>query len=229
MKMIMTYVMACALGLITVGCSTIGLGGKDDNKMVEIPKSKINHIPEWFLQKPIDGAITVTATDVSKDMQFAIDKATLNAKVQLAERLGTKVDSLVRESALESGHGVKEVQREIDRVSKVRVSQELNFFTREHVAVVKEGDHFRAFVMLKISDNDARRLTHKDNSKNREEKLKELDKTSEKSDNDIVVRPVAEVDRSKMLYHSIKNEEVKKRIERTLDDPNAVVINATIR
>ncbi len=228
MKMIMTYIMACALGLITAGCSTIGLGGADDNKMVEIPKSKVNHIPEWFLQKPVEGAITVTATDVSKDMQFAIDKATLNAKVQLAERLGTKVDSLTRETSLESGHGVKDVQREIDRVSKVRVNQELSFFTREHVAVIREGDHFRAFVMLKINQNEARRLTTKDNSKSREDRLKELDKTSD-ADDQIKVRPVAEVDKSKMLYNTIKDEEVKKKVEKVLQDPNAVVISATIR
>lgn len=228
MKMIMTYVAACALGLITTGCSTIGLGGDKDNKMVEIPKSKMDQIPEWFLQKPVDGAITVTATDVSKDMQFAIDKATLNAKVQLAERLGTKVDSLTRETALESGHGVKEVQREIDRVSKVRINQELNFFTREHIAVVREGDHFRAYVMLKISNNDARRLTQKDNSKSREERLKELDKSSS-VDDQITIRPASQVDRSKMISNSISDQSVKDRIAKTLEDPNAVVINATIR
>jgi hypothetical protein len=186
MKMIMTYIMACALGLITAGCSTIGLGGADDNKMVEIPKSKVNHIPEWFLQKPVEGAITVTAT------------------------------------------GVKDVQREIDRVSKVRVNQELSFFTREHVAVIREGDHFRAFVMLKINQNEARRLTTKDNSKSREDRLKELDKTSD-ADDQIKVRPVAEVDKSKMLYNTIKDEEVKKKVEKVLQDPNAVVISATIR
>jgi len=227
MKMIMTYIAACALGLITTGCSTIGLGGDKDNKMVEIPKSKMDQIPEWFLQKPIDGVITVTATDVSKDMQFAIDKATLNAKVQLAERLGTKVESLTRESALESGHGVKEVQREIDRVSKVRINQEINFFTREHIAVLREGDHFRAYVMLKITNNDARRLTAKDNSKSREERLKELDKPY--IDDNISVKPVSQVDRSKMISNSIRDQSVKDRIAKTLEDPNAVVINATIR
>lgn len=224
----MTFVAACALGLFTTGCSTIGLGGDKDNKMVEIPKSKMDQIPKWFLQKPVDGAITVTATDVSKDMQFAIDKATLNAKVQLAERLGTKVDSLTRETALESGHGVKEVQREIDRVSKVRINQELNFFTREHIAVVREGDHFRAYVMLKISNNDARRLTQKDNSKSREERLKELDKSSS-VDDQITIRPASQVDRSKMISNSISDQSVKDRIAKTLEDPNAVVINATIR
>lgn len=179
LNMIMTYILACSMGVITFGCSTVGLGSKDENKLVEIPKTKTpSDIPEWFLQKEEDNSrdLTATATGVSKDMQFSIDKATLDAKVQLAEKLGTKVDSLTRETSLESGYGVKDVNREIDRVSKVRVNQQLNFFRREHVAVVREGDSYRAFVMLKISKEDGRRLTQKDNSTSREERLKELDK-----------------------------------------------------
>lgn len=228
MKMIMTYIMACTLGLITVGCSTIGIGGGE--KLVEIPSGKTNHIPDWFLQKPNSESndIVVTATDVSKDFQFAIDKATLNAKIQLAERLGTKVESLTRESVLESAAGDKNVKREVDRVSKVRVSQELNFFTRENIAVIKEKDHYRAFVMLKLNKDEGRRLTDKSTSKTREERLKELDNQSTTNDG-IVVKPVSQVDTSKMLYHSIKDPAVKARVEETLKKPNAVVLSATVQ
>jgi hypothetical protein len=184
LNMIMTYILACSMGVISFGCSTVGLGKKEDTKkeetkLVEIPKSKTpNDIPDWFLEKQEDNDrdLTATATGVSKDMQFSIDKATLDAKVQLAAKLGTKIDSLTRETSLESGYGVKDVNREIDRVSKVRVNQQLNFFRREHVAVVREGEAYRAFVMLKISKEDGRRLTQKDNSTSREERLKELDK-----------------------------------------------------
>lgn len=228
MKMIITFIMACTLGLITAGCSTVGLTGNDPNKMVEIPTSKTNHIPEWFLakQSPDSKDILVTATDVSKDMQFAIDKAMLSAKIQLAERLGTKVDSLIQETTIESGVGAKNVNREIDRVSKVRVSQELNFFTRENIAVVKDGDHFRAFVMLKLSNDEGRRLIQKDNKKSREERLKELDKTSS---DEITAKPISQVDRSSLISNTIRDESVKARIAKTLEDPNAVVIQATVR
>jgi len=228
MKMLMTFIAACTLGLITTGCSTLGLSGNDPNKMVEIPASKTNHIPEWFLAKQqTDGKdIFVTSTDVSKDMQFAIDKAMLSAKIQLAERLGTKVDSLIQETTIESGVGAKNVNREIDRVSKVRVSQELNFFTRENIAVVKDGDHFRAFVMLKLSNDEGRRLIQKDNKKSREDRLKELDKTSS---DEITVKPVSQVDRSSLISNTIRDESVKARIAKTLEDPNAVVIQATVR
>ena len=132
-----------------------------------------------FLEKETDNSteLTVTATDVSKDMQFAIDKATLNAKVQLANKLGVKVDSMTRESALESGYGVKDVEREIDRVSKLRTDQKIGFFRRENLKVVREGNHYRAYVMLKLSLEEGRRLTYNNNSNraSREERLKELE------------------------------------------------------
>lgn len=178
-RMFISYILACTLGIITAGCSSIpGLGDKDD-KMVEIPDSKSKEIPAWFLEKEVDDSkgLTVTATDVSKDMQFAIDKATLNAKVQLAQKLGTSVNAIVRESSLESGYGVKEVERDIDRVSKSRTDQKIGFYRREHLKVVKEGSHYRAFVMLKLSMEDGRRLTTPSKSTgSREERFKELDK-----------------------------------------------------
>jgi len=119
LNMIMTYILACSMGVITFGCSTVGLGKKADTakeevKLVEIPKTKTpSDIPDWFLEKEEDNSrdLTATATGVSKDMQFSIDKATLDAKVQLAAKLGASIDSLTRESSLESGYGVKDVNR----------------------------------------------------------------------------------------------------------------------
>ena len=156
------------------GCSSMNPFKGDT---VELEKSKGNEVPEWFLAKEDSDSrfITVTATDVSKDMQFAIDKATLNAQIQIAGRLRSDINSLTRETSLESGYGVKDVEREIDRVSKTRVQQAIGFFKREHLAVLREGDNYRAYVMFKISVEDARRLTAKDNSKDREARLKELD------------------------------------------------------
>lgn len=163
------------VSLLAVGCASTDNKAVPD-KMVEIPSGSPNNIPEWFLAKQTDTKnIFVTSTDTSRDMQFAIDKAMLNAQVQLAERLGVKVESLKRESAIESGYGVKDVKREIDRVSKVKVNQELNFYTREHLTVVKEDNFYRAFVMLKLTDEEARRLTTKDNNSTREDKFKQLE------------------------------------------------------
>lgn len=166
------------VALILAGCSSMNPFKGDK---VELDKVKGNEVPEWFLAKeePNSKYIMVTATDVSKDMQFAIDKATMNAKIQIASKLKTDIQSLARESSLESGYGVKEVEREIDRVSKAIVNQSIGFFTRENLAVYREGDHYRAYVMLKLSVEDARRLTFKKDSVSREEKFKDLDRSVE--------------------------------------------------
>lgn len=174
------FIMCSTVVAVLTGCASTKVEDVKSTGLVEIPVSQASRVPDWFLAKQTDTkTIFVTATDTSRDMQFAIDKAMLNAQVQLAERLGVKIDSLKRESAAESGYGVKDVQREIDRVSKVRVSQDLNFYTREHLSVVKEDNFYRAFVMLKLTDEEARRLTTKENKTTREEKFKQLDTISE--------------------------------------------------
>ena len=181
-NMLLTLLAACSLGLLTTGCSTIDKVVHGDERMVEIPESKVAdmEIPAWFLKKETGGSkvLTVVATDVSKDMQFAIDKAELNAKVQLAQKLGTNVSSLIRESTLESGYGVKDVDSEIDRVSKSKTDQMIGFFRRENMKVVREGGYYRAYVMLKLDIEEGRRLTTKPSNQNREERLKALDDTT---------------------------------------------------
>lgn len=174
--MIMTYVVLCTTGIVTAGCSSLPFAKQDPNKTVEVPALKGNEIPQWFLEKeqPDSKFITVTATDVSKDMQFAIDKATHNAKLQIASRLKSDIDAVVRESTLESGSGIKDAEREIDRVSKIRTKQAISLFKRENLAVFREGEHYRAYVMFRIGIEDAKRLTHKPDTKSREDRFKEL-------------------------------------------------------
>lgn len=175
-NMVITYSLLCAAGIMTAGCSSLPFSKKEDPP--EVPQvANAPNIPAWFFDKETDdvNSITVTATDVSKDMQFAIDKATLNAKIQIAAKLKSDINSLERESVTESGYGVKDVEREVDRVSKVRINQSIGFFKRENIAVVKEGDNYRAFVKFKISVEDARRLTQPSNKTSREDKFKELE------------------------------------------------------
>ena len=213
MKYIMTCVVASMVALS--GCSTFKA---DPNKTVEIPANKLDNIPQWYLAKDPDDTkfIVVTATDVSKDMQFAIDKATLNAKIQLAARLKTDVDSVTRESTLESGGSGAAVDREIDRVSKVRVKQAIGMFKRENIAVFKEGDVYRAYVQFKIATEDARRLTKPtDSNKTRDEKFQELE--------------VSTVAPNTMQLMQVDNEEYKRKRDAALQKPGAVVGQAVVR
>jgi len=217
----MKYIMTCVVASVVVlsGCSTFKA---DPNKTVEIPANKLDNIPQWYLAKDPDDTkfIVVTATDVSKDMQFAIDKATLNAKTQLAARLKSDVDSVTRESTLENAGSGSAVEREIDRVSKVRVKQAIGMFKRENIAVFKEGDVYRAYVQFKIATEDAQRLTQPvGKNKNREDRMKELDDEPK----------VSTVQPNTFQLLPVENEEYKKRREEAMKKPGAVIGQAVVQ
>lgn len=159
------------------------LGACSTDKMTKVPESA-GLVPDWFASEPQkdNTDIVVTATDISKDMQFAIDKAMMNARVELANRISTRVESIVRETVVEdSGSKVKDVEREVDRVSKQVTNQVLSMYTREKLVVVKEGGGFRAFVMLKLSEDQGRKLfsNARKIAKDRETAFRELDQEIE--------------------------------------------------
>jgi len=214
----MKYIMTCVVASMVLlsGCSTLK---PDPNKTVEVPANKLDNIPQWYLAKDPEDTkfIVVTATDVSKDMQFAIDKATIGAKTQLAARLRTDIDSVTRESTTENGTGGAAVEREIDRVTKVRVKQAMGFFKRENIAVFKEGDVYRAYVQFKIATEDARRMTQPVNAKSRDEKFKELEEE---------VPAVKSISAAPL---DVENEEYKQRREDALNKHGAVFNQYTLR
>lgn len=172
------------IALAVVGCAN------NPNKMTEIkeaPKTATPSVPEWFIAEPQpDGKdIIVTATDTSRDMQFAIDKAMMNARVEMANRISIKVNSMIRESLLEDGAGkMKDVEREVDRVSKLVTNQTLSLYTRDKLVVLKEDDGFRAYVMLKMNVDQGRRLVDnaRKSSREREDRFNDLDQSIEKDD-----------------------------------------------
>lgn len=165
------YIMT-AIAMALTGCAS-------GPKMVEIPPSK-GTVPEWFAAEPtkVENEIIVTATDTSRDMQFAIDKAMMNARVELANRIGVKIESLMRESLKEdSGGRMKDVNREVDRVSKQVTNQALSMYTREKLVVMKEDGGYRAFVMLKMSEDQGRKLFDglRKNPRDRDNQFRDLD------------------------------------------------------
>ena len=177
------YFVMTAITLAVVGCAS------NPNKMTEIKEvsksATATTIPEWFVAGPAaDGKdIVVTATDTSREMQFAIDKATMNARVELANRINIKVQSMVRESVTEEGAGkMKDVEREVERVSKLVTNQSLSMYTRDKLLVVKEDDGFRAYVMLKLNVDQSRRLVDntRKSSRERDDKFDELDQSIKK-------------------------------------------------
>ena len=165
------YIMMALVAALT-GCAST----TTTTKMVKTDEAKPNTVPDWFAADNLyPNSIIVTATDISPDMQFAIDKAMMNARVEMATRIQTKIESLVKESMNEN-RNTREVNREVERVSKQITNQRLANYTREKLTVVKEPEGYRVFIMLKITLDESRKLISEVRSnKDTASKFKELD------------------------------------------------------
>lgn len=115
----------------------------------------LDKAPGWFLQPPVDnGMMYAVATDYSGDLQFAVDKAVLNAKVGLAAQVTNKVSSTMKEFAVEAGVGQDaQFNREVERASKEVISEvNLAGFKVEKREIMTQGTGFRVYVLLKLSE-----------------------------------------------------------------------------
>ena len=144
--------------------------------MQKIPEFK-NDIPEWYKTENVksDDELIVAATAYSKDMNVAVDKATMNARIELANRLSVKVDSLVRETTIEDTGKKKNAETSYDRVTKLVTKQVLSMYNRDKLYLAKEGEGYRAFVLLKMPVDEARKIVAGAVRNSREDRFNDLD------------------------------------------------------
>jgi hypothetical protein len=150
--------------------------------MQKIPEFK-NDIPEWYKTENVksDDELIVAATAYSKDMNVAVDKATMNARIELANRLSVKVDSLVRETTIEDTGKKKNAETSYDRVTKLVTKQVLSMYNRDKLYLAKEGEGYRAFVLLKMPVDEARKIVAGAVRNSREDRFNDLDNEIKKA------------------------------------------------
>jgi len=129
--------------------------------------------PDWYNAELADdnGNLYAVGTEYSKDMQFAIDKATLSAKRDLAANFSSHTSALLKDYATEVGSLDSEVIREIDRTTKVVVAQ-VNMIgvQRQNMSLIHAKDGYRAYVKLRYVPDQANKILLQEVWKN--EKLK---------------------------------------------------------
>ena len=96
---------------LLVGVSILALGlGACAKTEVELPvtspyikykqdkvKAAVSVIPDWYREMPEKkGSIYTVGSSTAPDLQLAVDVATLNAKVTLADRINGKLDSMTK-------------------------------------------------------------------------------------------------------------------------------------
>jgi hypothetical protein len=151
---------------------------------------------------------------------------------------------LIRESTLESGFGTKDVDKQMDRVSKAKTVQDVAYFRRDKMKVVREGTHFRAYVLLTLDIEEARRLTSPtNNGSSREQMLNELNgkpvsqipkaeaqvsAVQPKTDVQVSAVPPNNTNNTFTLM-SVDNVEYKAKRDAALQKPGAVVGQITVQ
>ena len=156
--------------------------------------------PDWYTKtNPDDKALYSVASEYSQDMQFAVDKAMLSGKRELASNFSSYTSAMLKDFAAEVGDLDSAVVREIDRTTRMVVNKvNLVGVQRTDMKIVHEKNGYRAFVKLRYATDDSNRLLLSEIKKNRQlsaklqasKSFQELENETMKIDGDTNVKPV---------------------------------------
>jgi hypothetical protein len=158
------------LAMTVVGCAKPKPGSpeavyieqqKQEEARSEAVEVTIDQLPDWFMTLPTDANSVYSAgTATSPDLQLAFDKATLNAKRVLADRINSLVSSKMKEFVAEIGQGEDtEVVTESERVTTNLITEvNINGYTQSDAQVIQQGSNYRAYILLQYPIGKANRI-----------------------------------------------------------------------
>ena len=210
--------------------------------------------PAWFTEYRTkdDANIFAVATEYSTDLQFAIDKANLSAKRQIAAQMDSTISSMMKDYATESGSATNaEVMREVERVTRqVTAQAQIIGFKRDRFEIKREGKGYRVYSRMIFPYDDSNKILAETIRRNKMLKLqfdkseafRELDHhtgTPSYEPNKQAKQPQKEVqeqpqkslsDRAKELPHNtISDLGVKKQVEDAIARGDAIIMTETVR
>ena len=154
------------LAMVLSACAS-----KEPKPMAETPEviyktAKVNAavsvVPDWYKEMPEKkGSIFTVGAAVAPDLQFAVDIATINAKVVLADRINGKLKAMTKSWMAKLGQTDVDaaVMSEIEKVSKhVIANVDVSGYSPKKVDVFPSGTQYRAFVLLEYSDKEASKI-----------------------------------------------------------------------
>lgn len=108
--------------------------------------------PSWYVNVPTDtNNLYAAATETSRDLQMALDKAKLRARTELATQVEAKIESRQKLFGQETGADTaSELMRQFDDAQKVIVSQVINGTRVAQQVTVPEGEVFRSYVLMQM-------------------------------------------------------------------------------
>ena len=158
--------MAVVVGLLS-GCSSVPKPGtpeftqynkeQKEEERVEV----MEEAPDWFMEPPKDGDyLYEAATALSSDLQMSIDKAVMDGKTNLADRLNGKMSGQIQRYIEESGEVEnREFVQQMERVSKslfTDVNTSGYRITEKKLMKVRDG--YRTFVLIEYPLGEANQV-----------------------------------------------------------------------
>ena len=157
---------------ISVLALTLGAcGAKQPKSLVQTPEIKyktakvkvaVAQIPKWYSKMPEEkDAIFTVGSATAPDLQLAVDIATLNGKVVLADRINGKLKAMTKTWIAKFGQSDVDarVMTEIEKVAKnVIANVDVAGYNPVETEVFAAGTQYRAFVLLKYSDKEASKI-----------------------------------------------------------------------
>ncbi len=131
-----------------------GTGFVNDNiKKPKLTLSTGTQAPKWFMDYPKDGKGTIyaVATGQSDDLQLAIDKAMLDAKVLLADKMQNRVNADIKTVITDNGVGgvSTNVEQQTTKIEQSVIDKnDMSGYVVQNSIVVAEGTGYRSFVLL---------------------------------------------------------------------------------
>jgi hypothetical protein len=235
----MKRLLIVSAAVLLTACGSMKSGGSADSSTYKIGSNKPVEVPEWYTTSDKEpNAIYGVASEVSTDMQFAVDKAMLSAKRELASNFSSHIDSMMKDYTSQAGNSDAEILQDINRTTKLVVNRvNLIGVNRTHFKVFKEDKQYRAYVKVRYAVDDSnkilieeikknRRLTHKIESS---KAFKDLEReiNGEQSAPVVEDKKVSEVNTIQLL--PVDNEEYKKRRAEALQKEGAVIGQITVR
>jgi hypothetical protein len=122
----------------------------------------VSIIPSWYSEMPEKkGSIFTVGSATAPDLQLAVDIATLNGKVVLADRINGKLKAMTKSWMAKFGQSDVDtrVMSEIEKVAKnVIANVDVAGYSPVKTDVSAAGTQFRAFVLLEYSDKEASKI-----------------------------------------------------------------------
>jgi hypothetical protein len=140
-----------------LGVALLALTGCASDEPKSPAQAVLSDTPSWFLHPPSeDGTLYSSGMSVSNDLQFAVDKAVLTAKVSLADRVVSRLDAVAKLHKAE--HGTTVTASAEKTAKNIITNADLTGYEVTDCLVTPVGNTYRAYVLVKYvptKDSDA--------------------------------------------------------------------------